>query len=62
MPGRSSRSKRLQYLGAVVALVAVSGSAVFGWRFGSSDSPIPILVGVVCAVVAIGWTLYRRRQ
>ena len=57
MPGRSSPSGPLQYLGAVVAVV---GYAVFGWRFGETESAIPLVVGGLCAAVVIGWTLYQR--
>lgn len=60
MPGRPSRSKPLQYLGAVVALLAIVGYTVFGWRFGETDSIAPFAIGVVIAVFAVGWTLYQR--
>lgn len=60
MPGRASSSKPLQYVGALVAVVAVIGYVVFGWRFGETDSAIPFALGAVCAVLAVGWELYRR--
>jgi drug/metabolite transporter (DMT)-like permease len=60
MPGRSSDSNALQYVGAVVALVAVVGYAFFGWQFGETNSITPLAIGVVCAVAAVSWTLYSR--
>ncbi len=46
-------------VGALVALVAVVGTVAFGWRWGSGD-PLPTVLGVTAAAVAVGWTLYRR--
>jgi hypothetical protein len=60
MPGRASSSKPLQYIGALVAAVAVVGYVVFGWRFGETDSVIPFALSAVCVVIAVGWELYRR--
>lgn len=59
MPGRS-QSTALQYVGALVALVALVGYVVFGWRFGETDGTLPLAIGVACAIIAVGWTLYRR--
>ena len=61
VPGRSSGSRSLQYVGAAVALVAIVGSVALGWEFGGTDDTFPLVIGAVCAVVAVGWTLYRRR-
>lgn len=61
MPGRPSQSKPLQYIGALVALIAIIGYVVFGWRFGETDGILPLALGIGCAVLAIGWTLYQRR-
>lgn len=60
MPGRASSSKSLQYIGLLVAAVAVIGYVVFGWRFGETDSVIPFMLGAVCVVIAVGWELYQR--
>jgi len=60
MPGRSSQSRTLQYVGAITAVVAVIGYVVFGWRFGDTDATIPFLFGALCVIIAIGWELYRR--
>ncbi len=59
MPGQASGSKTMQYVGAAVALVAVVGYVVFGWRFGSTEEIAPVALGVVCAVVAVAWMLRR---
>lgn len=60
MPGRPSQSKPLQYIGALVALIAIVGYVIFGWNFEMTDGPIPIAIGLLVAVVAIGWTLYQQ--
>lgn len=62
MPGRASGSRPLRYLGALVALVAVVGTTVLGWEFGAVDDPIPVVLGLACAALALGWTLYRRTR
>lgn len=62
MPGRSSQSPLLQSVGALVALVAVVGTVGFGWRFGETDGLLPVAIGATCVVVAVGWTLSRRRR
>lgn len=59
MPGRSSNSRPLQIVGALVALVAVVGYVAFDWRFGGSTEPTPFAIGVVVAVVAVVATAYR---
>lgn len=59
MPGRSSRSRPLQYFAALVALVALVGYVAFDWRFGETDGLLPVALGMAC-VVAAGWTVYRR--
>lgn len=61
MPGRYSQSKPLQYAGALVALIAIVGYLVFDWRFGATDVIVPLALGLVCVVLAVGWTLYQRR-
>lgn len=60
MPGRSSQTPSLRYVGAVVALAAVVGSVLLGWEFGGTDDPVPFVLGAAFAVVAVGWTVYRR--
>lgn len=60
MPGRPSQSKPLQYIGVLVALLAIVGYTVFGWRFGEAGSTIPFAVGATVATFAVGWTLYQQ--
>jgi len=59
MPGRPSQSTPLHYVGAVVALIAVVGYTVFGWRFGESGGIVPFAIGAIIAIFVVVWTLYR---
>jgi lipopolysaccharide export LptBFGC system permease protein LptF len=59
MPGRPAESRPLQFVGALVALVAVIGFVVFDWEWGGGD-PLPTVLGVAAAALAVGVTLYRR--
>jgi hypothetical protein len=43
-----------------VALVAVVGWVALGWGFGGTDDPGPLVLGGAFALVAVGWTVYRR--
>jgi hypothetical protein len=43
-----------------VAVVAVVGSVALGWEFGGTDDPVPPVLGAAFALVAVGWTVYRR--
>lgn len=61
MPGRSTDSDALQYVGLLAAVVAVVGYIAFDWRFSSADGPLPVAIAVVCVVVAVGYTLLRNR-
>jgi hypothetical protein len=60
VPGRPSQSTALRYVGAAVALVAVVGSVALGWEFGGTDDGVPLVLGAGFALVAVGWTVYRR--
>jgi hypothetical protein len=60
MPGRSSQAKPLRYIGIAVALLAIVGYTVFGWRFGETGGTIPFAVGAAVATFAVGWTLSQR--
>lgn len=59
MPGRSSQSTLLQYVGIAAAIVAVVGYVVFGSRFGEADGVTPSVIGAAVAVFAVGWTVYQ---
>lgn len=59
MPGRSSNSRPLQFVGALIALVAVVGYVAFDWQFGGSTEPTPFAIGAVVAAVAVAATAYR---
>lgn len=60
MPGRSSQSRSLQIIGALVAVVAVVGTVALGWEWGEADDVVPIAIGAGAAVLAVGWTIYTR--
>jgi CHASE2 domain-containing sensor protein len=60
MPGRTSSSNVLQYVGVIAAIVGVIGYVVFGWQFGETDSPIAFALGAIRVSIAGGWELYRR--
>jgi len=59
MPGAGrSESTAVRRIGTLVALIAVIGSLVFGWSFGGSGNTTATVVGIIVAVLAIGWALY----
>ncbi|AXG10557.1 hypothetical protein DU484_12275 [Haloplanus rubicundus] len=60
MPGRTSSSNILQYVGVIAAIVGVIGYVVSGWQFGEIDSTIAFALGVICVSIAECWELYRR--
>jgi hypothetical protein len=47
-------------IGAVVALIAVVGYLIFGRSFNGSGSTVATAIGIIVAVLAIGWTVYSR--
>ena len=60
MPGRANESPSLQLVAAAIALVAVVGYVVFGWRFGGESNTLSTALAVVAVAIAIGATAYRR--
>jgi hypothetical protein len=60
MPGRATDSSSLRFVGAAVAVVAVIGYVVFGWRFGGDSGTVPTALAVLAVAVGVGVTLYRR--
>jgi hypothetical protein len=60
VPGRSSQSRSLRYLGALVGLAGVVGYVAFGWGFGDTSGTLPLVIGILAALVAVLWTLYQR--
>ena len=53
MPGRSSASPLLIVIGLAVAAIAFVGTAVFGWEFGATSGPVPVVIGVACAILGV---------
>ncbi|WP_323677157.1 hypothetical protein [Halorubellus sp. PRR65] len=62
MPGAGrSNSRTMRVVGALVAIVAVLGGAFGDWSFdGLADGPLPVVIGVVAAALALGATWYAR--
>ncbi|MFB1066151.1 multidrug transporter [Natrinema sp. CBA1119] len=56
--GRNS-SPLVTAIGAAVALVAIVGTQVLGWEWGSGQL-VPTIIGVVVAVIAVFVVLTRR--
>ncbi|WP_323172071.1 multidrug transporter [Natrialba sp. PRR66] len=56
-----TRSDLITTLGVLVALVAVVGTQVLGWEWGSTEL-VPTVLGVAAAVVAISYAVYRRSR
>lgn len=54
-----TRSDLITTLGVLVALVAVVGTQVLGWEWGSTEL-VPTVLGVAAAVIAISYAVYRR--
>ncbi|WP_134669469.1 multidrug transporter [Halorussus marinus] len=45
-------------VGLVVAVIAIGGSVLFGWEWGSFlRQPVPLAIGVIAAIVAVAVTL-----
>jgi hypothetical protein len=61
MPGTASDSRLLQFVGAVFFIVAVVGTVLLDWEFGGSPAPVPLALGLLAVVVAVGATLFARR-
>jgi hypothetical protein len=55
----SSESAAVRTLGAIVALIGLAGSLIFGRSFNGSETTVPTIIGILVAGLAIGWTLYR---
>lgn len=59
MPGAGrSGSTVVKTVGAIVALIAAIGYGAFGWSFNSSGTMASAAIGIVAAVLAIGWIVY----
>ncbi|ELZ04092.1 hypothetical protein [Natrialba aegyptia] len=54
-----TRSDLITTLGILVALIAVVGTQVLGWEWGSTEL-VPTVLGVAAAVIAISYAVYRR--
>lgn len=59
MVGLGPGSRTLPALGLLVALVAVLGTAVFGWSLGAGG--VPVALGIFAAAVAVGVVVVWRR-
>lgn len=55
----SSQSPLLTAVGVLVALVAIIGTQVLGWEWGSGQL-VPTVIGVAVAGIAVAVTVRRR--
>ncbi|MFB6293656.1 MAG: multidrug transporter [Halonotius sp.] len=58
MNGGSGGGRLSTVIGVVAALVAVVGTQLLGWEWGSGQT-VPTVIGVVVAVVAVAVALNR---
>jgi F0F1-type ATP synthase assembly protein I len=60
--GSDASPTAVTVLGVLVALIAIIGTTLLGWEWGASfsEGPVPFVLGVCVAVVAIALTLRRR--
>jgi len=59
MPGAGrSESTVVRTVGAIVALIAAVGYGAFGWSFNGSGTTVSVAIGIVAAVLAVGWIVY----
>lgn len=50
-------------VGLTVALVAIVGSEFLGWKWNSSlDQPVPLVIGLIVAVLAVAVTVQKFRS
>ncbi|ELZ04031.1 hypothetical protein [Natrialba asiatica] len=56
-----TRSDLITTLGVLVALIAVVGTQVLGWEWGSTEL-VPTVIGVAAAVIAVSYAVYRRSR
>jgi hypothetical protein len=55
-------SNPLPIVGLLFATVGLVGYVVFGWRFGGDSTTAANVLALAAVAVAIGATLWRRRQ
>lgn len=52
----------MQFVGLLVAAVAVVGYVLYDWQFGGEVQPVPAAIAIACVVLAIAVSLYRRSR
>lgn len=61
MPSRHARSTWGWYAGGLAAGIGLFGYVVLGWRFGEDDGLVPFAIGLGFVIVAVSWTILKRR-
>ena len=61
LPTRDSRLGTL--VGLIVVVIALGGSVFFDWEWGwNPDQPVPLVIGVIAAITALGITIAQIRE
>lgn len=61
LPTRDSSLGTL--VGLIFVIIAIGGSVLFDWEWGWNPSqPVPLVIGVLAAIVAVGITINLLRK
>lgn len=60
MPGQTSSDQAIKLVGAAFFVVAVVGTALFGWDFGGKSDPIATTLAVIAVAIALAVTALRK--
>ncbi|QHS15861.1 hypothetical protein [Halopenitus persicus] len=56
LPTRDSRLGTL--VGVIMVVIALGGSVLFDWEWGwNPNQPVPLVIGVIAAIAALGITI-----
>lgn len=56
LPSRDSRLGTL--VGLIFVVIAIGGSVLFDWQWGWNPSqPVPLVLGIIAAIAALGITI-----
>lgn len=61
LPTRDSSTGTL--VGLIAVVIAIGGSVLFDWEWGwNPNQPVPLVIGILAAIVAVGITINRVRS